>query len=221
MKTKIYLYYGDKDWIDVESPKEFLTSKNIDIKVEIIPNSGHVFMLENPFGLLEKIVSTYNHEETSNSKIVYDNILDNLDLNVTNDRSNSKEISKSAMKLNLTKAQEKSPNKEPNKTFEKKKSLPNNLTPRKVVLKKQRSKTLKIIKPIKEESSFFDIILFQEDPIKKSPINTSKSPNNNNRNRVNSVGGASSPHKIERSKSYVPRMQNTVTKKRNISLQKK
>jgi hypothetical protein len=47
--TKLYVYYGELDWCDPKTSFDSLENSGLDISKEYIPNTGHVFMIENPF----------------------------------------------------------------------------------------------------------------------------------------------------------------------------
>lgn len=55
--TKLYVYYGELDWCDPKTSFDWLDKSRLDISKEQIPNTGHVFMIENPFWIQEKIMT--------------------------------------------------------------------------------------------------------------------------------------------------------------------
>lgn len=67
-RCNVKIYYGEHDWMDHKSVQQIFIEKNItDITIEYIEHSAHVFMLENPFSLCEKIISTNAQESNIHS----------------------------------------------------------------------------------------------------------------------------------------------------------
>ena len=208
---KVHIYYGDIDWMDYKSACKYLGDKKIDIEVEMIANSGHVFMLENPFGLLEKIFTAYLSKEsrTQPKPVVYDNILTCLDLNDSNifspdDPKEKKKQYESRRRKNQN--TDKSISKSPFQQRNKEADLSVNESAKKVDTKYQRAKTVKVQKQAIPADSIKKITSVNVPPLNisdldgknASPLKTTTKVQRSNTSEINTTPKNSSVLTTER-----------------------